>query len=359
MRTKIDLGHTLLEASRFSKLAWKRTAVEQAAKVTQGLEDWCLSASLASTQCLLHRLDGNIDSARYVVDEHRNQKQPVPQTPRANSTAGNLTIQRALNCIQIEDLSQAEQLLNQWRPFDQKPSLMESTVLFRKGLILGRIMRFRGRFSEALDHLMITSRLSSQLHNLSLDEDLRDLTCELADTLRELDQPQAAEKYLREEFARRDRCLKDTTAFTGRSLLEASLAEVLFAQGQIEEAEHLCLQAQSRGNLMKFGKLRLAIVLAKLYHTSSNYEKAFHYWNEALKVIASFTMGNGRATRTILLSIHATLGSLNLPDIQNDSLRQVDVMDQLEKPGGTQYWIAGLRHWQNQLESVEVNHSRI
>lgn len=357
-RTKIELGHTLLEASRFSKLAWKRTAVAQASKAIQYIDDWCLSACLASTQCLLHRLDGNIDAALRVLDAFRNQGQPDLRTPRANSAAGNLTIQHALNCIQVEDLPRAEQLLNAWYPLDQEPSPMEQAVHIRKSLILGRVLRFQGRFPESLDQLTKTSTLAKQLHNLSFDEDLRDLTCELADTLRELDQPQAAERHLREEIARRDRCLEGT-AYTRRSLLEASLAEVLFAQGRAEEAEHVYLQAQSRGNLIKFGKLRLSIVLAKIYHTSSKYERALHYWNEALKLIAGFTMGNGRTTRTIMLSSHAILGSLGRADIQNDSLQQAVIMDKLTKPGGTQYWIAGLRHWQNHLEPGEGPRSRI
>lgn len=45
---------------------------------------------------------------------------------------------------------------------------------------------------------------AEQRKGLIFDEDLRDLTCDLADMLRELDNPASAEHHLRAEVARRD-----------------------------------------------------------------------------------------------------------------------------------------------------------
>jgi hypothetical protein len=131
-------------------------------------------------------------------------------------------------------------------------------VLFRKHMILGRMLRFRGRFKES---------------HLNFDEDLHSLICDLADTLRELNDTVSAERHLRMEIARR----KDRPCSSGRSLLELSLAEALFAQGCSKEAEDLCLRIQSRPNLLKFEKLRLCIILAKLRHIASDDEGAFSH----------------------------------------------------------------------------------
>jgi hypothetical protein len=63
--------------------------------------------------------------------------------------------------------------------------------------------------------------------SLSFDEDLRDLACDLADTLRELDDPIAAEHHLRAEITRRDR----SSACSSQVPLQLCLAEALFAHG--------------------------------------------------------------------------------------------------------------------------------
>lgn len=69
---------------------------------------------------------------------------------RTHSTIGLMAFQRCLNCIQVEDLSGAKASLESWTPLDQRPSPMESVVVFRKLLMLGKILRFTGAFEESL-----------------------------------------------------------------------------------------------------------------------------------------------------------------------------------------------------------------
>lgn len=125
---------------------------------------------------------------------------------------------------------------------------------------------------------------------------------------------------------------------------------MLFAQGWAEEAERLCLKAGSRGSLLKLGKLRLSIVLAKIYHTRSDHQRASKYWSEAIEAVARFPLKNGRTTHVILSSMQVTLGHLGHVGIRDQSLQQAATLDELAESGGTQYWIAGMRHWQNYLE---------
>lgn len=354
--TKADLILTLLEATRFPTLTWKRFAVSQAAAAMQGIdidqaEYWYLSIRLTAAQSLLHRLEGGHEAAVSTIDALLRQQPPNTQKQRTIAAMGHLTLQRALNCCQVDDLVRAQQLLEEWHPLNKEPSLMEQVVRFRRDVILGRILRTRGRFSEAYTHLKSSYDLAEQLRDLTFDEDRRDLISELADSLRELDKPHTAEMYLRRELARRGEDGQDPPA-SGKSLLEASLAEILFAQGRTEEAERVCTEAESRANnLMKLGKLRICVVLAKIHQTRSDHEAALRYWDEAMRQVGRFPGTTGRTTRTILLSRRASMRSLGMTDTQDQLIQHTASSDALGTPGGMLYWIAGLRHWQDHLDS--------
>ena len=222
-------------------MEWKRFTVSQAGLVMLGLEDRYLRARVAQAECLLWRLTGDMDRAAGAL-ESLSQDGPSDSTDRRMHSAIGLTaVQRALNGIQVEDMSTAEKSLVDWTPLGMKASPMEESVLFRKHMILGRILRFGGRFEESRAQLERSLDLSRQLDSLNFDEDLRDLICDLADTLRELGDPVSAERHLRTEIGQRG----------AKTLLELSLAEALFAQGRSDEAEEVCLDIQSRPRLLK------------------------------------------------------------------------------------------------------------
>lgn len=353
---RADLILTMLEASRFPTLNWKNSMVYQAAaamrNIASGHADyWYLALRLSSAKSLLHRLKGDHQGAVSEIDNLIHNQQRSPQDRRENAAMGHLTLQRALNCAQVDDLPQAEQLLESWSHLGDEPSLMEQIVYFRRGVMLGRILRTLGRFSEAYVHLRKSYDLAQQLRGLTFDDDRRDLTCEIADTLRELDKLHSAEQYLRMEFARRGQDMQDP-ARSGKSLLEASLAEVLFAQGRIADAERVCAGAESRWDeLMKLGKLRVSIVKAKIHHCRSEHADALKYWDEAMRQVSRFPGTTGRTTRTILLSRLENMRFLGLTDTSDQFLRHTASPETLGIPGGMVYWIAGLRHWQNYLDS--------
>jgi hypothetical protein len=131
------------------------------------------------------------------------------------------------------------------------------------------------------------------------------------------------------------------------------LAEALFAQERFEEAERLCLDVQSRPDLLKFERLRLLITLAKICHVNSRYEDAFSHWSEAMKAIGEFRMTNGRTTRVIVMSICDALPRLGRhTSLVHHSRKEVATLDNLARPGGIQYWIAGLQDWSEYLQSL-------
>ncbi|KAB5511385.1 hypothetical protein GE09DRAFT_982156, partial [Coniochaeta sp. 2T2.1] len=97
--------------------------------------------------------------------------------------------------------------------------------------------------------------------------------------------------------------------------------------------------------------LRLHITLAKIRHVNPDDSDAFPCWLGAMKAIEKFRLTNGRTTKIIVMSIVDTLRRQGHHSLENHSLRQVATLDQMARPGGTRYWIAGLRHWSEYLES--------
>lgn len=102
--------------------------------------------------------------------------------------------------------------------------------------------------------------------------------------------------------------------------------------------------------LLKFEKLRLHITLAKIRHVQSDKESALSYWKEAMEEIGKFQLTNGRTTRIIVISICDALKGLGQTSLLDEYMKQLESLDKMMKPGGTQYWIAGMWHWSEYLE---------
>ncbi|OJD11782.1 hypothetical protein ACJ73_09470, partial [Blastomyces percursus] len=238
----------------------------------------------------------------------------------------------------------ATDVLEAWQPLGRIPAAIEEVVLFRKHVILGRILRFQGKFEESLLNLEKSKNLADSCHNLIFDEDRCDLMCNLADTLRELERPANAEHCLRAEIARQNQVCRP-------NLLKLALAECLFAQGRYTEVEALCSEVESKPNLLKMEKMRLAITRAKVFHIKSEWERAFQLWTEALHAVDQFTRTKGHTTRTILLSICDILRRQGQHELELKSRDQLTTLEQLAGTGGSLYWIAGLRHWLDHMQT--------
>jgi hypothetical protein len=148
----------------------------------------------------------------------------------------------------------------------------------------------------------------------------------------------------------------------GRGRLELSLAEVLFAQRRFEEAEQLCLDVQSRPDLLKFERLRLYVTLAKLHHVVCDYDGASRSWADALVAVRKFPNENC-ATRIIISSVCDILSRQGGPSpnsqLLDQSRQHLYILDEREKPGGFRCWIAGMRHWAEYLLSEDSIRSRL
>ena len=336
--TRIVIALNVIESARFSVMEWKQSAIKHAEELTVGLDDGYMRSCLAQRQCLLHRLSGETDLAFIALTDSASYQ----GNRRLHAAYGHTVVQRALNHIQLDQLTQATELLGTWQPTSLAHSAMEKAVLFRQQLIMGKILRYRGYFIRSLSSLERSQNITDTAKDVIYLEDASELACSLADTYLELDDPAKAESCL--QAAINHQALK-------QGALIIALAECLFAQNRLGEVEEtLRCVFQFRLKLMKMDKLRLAIVQAKLSHVRSQFGDAFRYWTEAMSNLRRFNLASGRTTRIILLSQCDVLRRQGLFDLERRTRYQLDALEECADVGGALYWISGLRHWLGYLE---------
>ncbi|KZL82903.1 and nb-arc domain protein [Colletotrichum incanum] len=231
-----------------------------------------------------------------------------------------------------------------------------------KHSLLGKIQRFQGKFHEALHQLdiplNIVDRYKSQNHGLYFNEDIHDLACNYADTLRELGFFEQAEKYLR---LRIDAASVASVAPASRFVIEASLAECLFAKGHrkvreaqdevalgacsaLEEARELCLQLQSQKSLLRFERLRTLLTLAKISFVQGDYSEAEGFLSKSTNLMSKFDRTNGYATMAIIKTMIETLQRSPVKDdweIKQRSIQQsrekLNMLKTSANEGGIRY----------------------
>ncbi|KAL4960558.1 LipA and NB-ARC domain protein [Aspergillus stella-maris] len=333
---RTDMGLSLIESSRFLNMEWKQFAISQAEELAIGIDDGYIHSCLVQRQCVLHRLSGNMGFAfphlPDVVSGHSNI--------RLHAALGHVLIQGALDCIQRDELSKAVDFLEKWRPV-QQPSAMEYIVLFRQNLIFGKIFRYKGDFSRSLSFLKMARRTAEVTENLIFREDTCELACNLAETYLELENPTKAEVCLRAEMKHQ---------YSKQALLVV-LAEALFAQARFEEADSLCHLLRPPLKLRKMERLRLSIIQAKLSHARNRFDIAFSYWTEAMENLRLFNLAGGHTTCIILRSQCDVLQKQGLRELERQSYKQLQDLQNYAGSDGTLYWIAGLRHWLKYLDS--------
>ncbi|RCI12105.1 hypothetical protein L249_0942 [Ophiocordyceps polyrhachis-furcata BCC 54312] len=338
IRDRIDIVLSLIEASRFSGMDWKRLAVSQAKAAMCKLQHQYAESCIAQRESLLRRLAGHVKPTTPVADFGQGLGEGAANK-RMHAANGSTVLQRALDLFQDEELLSAMDALKEWQPIEPA-SLAEEVVLFRINLLRGKILRFQGKFHDSLECLS-KSRCATEVFRglLHFDEEAGGLVVEMADTMRELDDAARAEELLTAQLERQ--CHTPAT----RALLALSLAESLFAQQKFPEADGLCRDAAGSERLSKMARLRLCITSAKLRHVSSDWEGAFAWWTKALIAINKFPPTSGHATRVIYLSLCHVLEHQGRKELEQASRAEVVKLEALSEHAEATHWIAGLRHW--------------
>lgn len=337
-----DLTLSLIEAVRFRKKNWKQFAFRQAVSCADGVGDGAARVGVAYSMALIKRL---LD--RTVVDitdelgqiRERLQIRGIALDNRTHASFGHATIQLALNDMQKEKLTDAEQRLLNFNQLGEVQSSMEAIVAVRRAMLLGRIYRWQGKFSTSIDQVQTALTTTQQYTSLHFEEDLSELCCDLADSLRDDGQFISAEQLLRDE-------IKRYNPGSIPSSLVLSLAEVLFAQGRYEEVKQRCSEVSKSQWVSNIEKLRLSIIQAKTSHILHHMKDAQSFWLQALKAVENFERTNGHTTRIIILSMSKTLRPIEDSDYLKKSLQQLQELERIEEPGSVNYWIAGMKDWE-------------
>ncbi|WQF76964.1 Putative tetratricopeptide-like helical domain superfamily [Colletotrichum destructivum] len=374
---KEDLIMTLTEAIRLPGMSWKRFAIDRAEDLCFGDENLYATIRVRERRSLVSRLSGKPVQAL----DHLNQRQTDIDDQRIHAARGFVAIDCSLNKLQVEQLREAKRILDDWMPLNPKPNLMDQVVRFRKYSLLGKIQRYQGNFPEALRHLdvalNIVDRYKSHGSGLNFEEDIHDLACTYADTLREHGLFDEAEKHLRPMIA------STSVAPRSRFVLEASLAECLFAKGHyearkasgkvthearnaLEKSRKLCVLLQSQ-SLLKFERLRTLLTLAKICFVEDKYSEAEDYFSKSFTTMNTFGRTNGYATMAIIKSMIHTVGSRASPEddgeLERQSIEQsyekLKILEEEAEEGGIQYWVPGLRDWEDSLMRLPPVRSRI
>ena len=342
---KVDLILSLVEASRFSDVKWKRHAIALAKKALQQVNDSYLHACVAQRDCAISRTFGDTDRSALALSSFATDNYPHKIDPRINAELGQLTLQSAINYIHIEELAKAIEELQSWQPLNAtSPSTAERIVLYYMDLWQGKVFRYQGQFSNSLACLQ--RALLETKHEGSLRDARPRLICDLGDIYCELGDALHAEHLLQTEIQRLDDRRKKN--FKDWYLLQLSLAESLWEQGRFKEAETLCLGIQSSFRLSKLDKLRLSTLFGRIYYVQCDWSNAHYYWTKALSDISAYPLVNGHTSRVILYSMKEVLlheGNLEWSTKYKDQINEMKVI----KPGGCEYWIPGLGKWYHYL----------
>lgn len=142
---------SLLEASRFTDVEGRLFAIANAKELMIGLNSRYLKYYVAYKESLALRLTGDVAQAKEVL----NSILPIAsrysssRNVKTHSARGHILIQHALDYSQASELDKAIELLKGWEAMSRHPSPIESTVLFRKHLLMGELLRCRGGFNES------------------------------------------------------------------------------------------------------------------------------------------------------------------------------------------------------------------
>lgn len=351
---KAEVISSLLEASRFTDVEGRLFAIANAKELTIGLKRRYLEYYVAHKESLALRLTGDVAQAKKVLNSILPivSRYPSSHKVKTHWAHGHILIQRALDYSLASELDKAIELLKGWEAMSRHPSPIESTILFRKHLLMGELLRYRGGFNESLSHLQRSEWLIGIQPKLFFTPYRTDLFFNIGSTLIELDDFTYAESQLRKEILRQAK-EEDKVA----PLLNLALAESIFAQKRYAEAQLICCEVACQAHISEREELHVLILFAKSFHTSSDWKEAYKYWHMAFRKLSQCFPTYDHITRVVLASLCNIARRLELHSFQ---LKLEEILsefeDRIESLKG-QHWIAGLDLWLDSLsESLTSAH---
>lgn len=292
-----ELASMLLAASRFSTTSWKREAVNRAKILLEGDTDWYMHAQTAYRESSLSRMLGKLSDSNQTLESFVHttvfpgHDSGLEADARWNAQRGDLVISFAENLIQNGDLTAAKQELCEWNPIDPaSPSTIERLVSRSKSITMGKVLRYEGRFQDALLYLQDILQESECDDFYEGTGWHRVLMSNVADLFCELDRPAEAKALLIPELQQMtDRGWQN---FSSGRRLQLSLIESFIKCGMYDQAEVYLSNLkdvygaiENPDVLSIRGQFRVWSSWARIFHLRSCWNEALDNWLRALEIL--------------------------------------------------------------------------
>lgn len=359
---KSELTEVMLAASRFDPSSWKRETIELAKVLSKDVQDPYLHICVAQRESSVLRIMGKGVDSRLALEKFVNtiilpgEDKPIKHDARWNARRGELVHSFAENLIQQGSLEHAERELLEWTPIQlDSPSSMERIIVRSKSISLGRILRMRGCFREALDLLLATLQ-ESEADDTESGGWRKVLLSNIADLYCELGQPWLAQQVLIPELEKmRFTGSHDTSA--GRRL-QLALAESYVKNeendkaGKALDAMNVLLESiEDPDVIAKRAKFRVWSSLARRAHATSRWDEAMTAWERAGELLEA--LGRRTGSQPGLVHLGRAYALLQQGNAQQ-SLKEAKIgRELLEREGERRYWIVGLdSYWRDHIVNV-------
>ena len=353
--TQLLVASMLLAASRYSDRDWKKKTMDRTRAILEGSSDRYLLSIEAHRQSVLLRNASKLEESsrvlRAFIDSTALPEHDTVPTldARLNAQCGSLRNSLAENLIQANDLAHAEEEMYKWEPLSpSSPTHMERIVLSSRSVVLGRILRFRGRFDEALPYFeslleeINTAEYfeSSGGHNMILSN-IADLHCEMNNGFK-------AEEVLAPLLKKMTDwgCENNNTGQRIQlSLAESFLRRGMYAKaGEIFERLRLVCEPQGKPDVAtSISIFRIWAGLARISHLESDWNEASHRWREALNVIEDCGWHDGFIASISRLSLAHTYKELG--DVEQSTLMLQLARSFLDQNGPEFFWTGLGSYW--------------
>ena len=296
--TRQHLAETLVSASRFSITSWKLRCIERAKGFLDSDSQEYLRAAITYRNSSLVRMTGNKEESNELLKQFihaRDHSKSSLLNPRYNAHRVDLIISYAQNLLQESKLAAAREELSNWLPLNiLSPSSMERSALKSRNTTLGKILRYEGKFAEALTYLEGILE-QSKYEDGEIEETAgwrHLLLSNIADLYTEVGRPADAEAML--EFEITQMRSKNWAESGSSKRLQLSLIEAFVRQNKLENAVHWLLplkhhfeKTKEPDVLIRRGLLRVWTTLARVAHFRGQWDEALLNWREALNIIES------------------------------------------------------------------------
>jgi tetratricopeptide (TPR) repeat protein len=207
------------------------------------------------------------------------------KTARYNALRCEIIISRSENLVRDWQLEDARRELSKWCTLQQSSvSTLEKITALERDTIMGKILKYQGRFEEAL--LLLEPLLEDRSLPFQGSGWYCVLLSNVADLQCEMGRPDEAEKLLNENLQIMINNKTEDLA-TGRRL-RLSLAESLLSRQKYNDAEKVWLQLLKTYETTPrvdyataVNKFRVLIGLARVHHMQGRWERALERWRQA------------------------------------------------------------------------------